>query len=66
MKTVKEWFESIKDEDVRQRALANMINPDFYAYSLSRAFFWGISYGNTDEGDDYWNEQDQKALNNEL
>lgn len=68
MKTVKEWFESIKDEDVRQRALANCM-PDLIDttdLSLDEALIRNIDFRNTPEGVDYWWEQYEKAINNQL
>lgn len=65
MKTIKEWFKSIKDEDVSQRALDNiMINAqtDSLANAIALSFNWDESY----EGFDYWKSQYEKAKNNEL
>lgn len=68
MKTVKEWFESIKDEDVRRRALANCDPNYLHCECLSLATAIGVSFawGDTDKNSDYWLEQYNKALNNEL
>lgn len=55
-KTIREWFETIKNKDVRQRAFANT-NEDRlehsaskFSYALSFAFTWA----STKEGHKYW------------
>ena len=66
MKTVKEWFESIKDEDVRQRALACYDGVCPHAVNLSHAIWIGFNWDATDEGINYWYAQMIRAEKNEL
>ena len=68
MKTVKEWFESIKDEDIRRRALANCDASELEDEepSLHEALLVGFLWGKTPEGVAYWSEQHEKAKRNEL
>lgn len=68
MKTVKEWFESIKDEDVRQKALANMLDSECNTpkTSLGNAIFGGFYWDKSKEGMNYWYAQMIRAENNEL
>jgi hypothetical protein len=55
-KTIKEWLETIKDENTRQRALANSYPElendysDSLADALSNSFVWG----NSPEGFNFW------------
>lgn len=61
-KTVKEWFETIEDNEVKEKALSNLDNPNAYPYpkevceTLSEAILNGFSWRFTAEGYEYWDE----------
>ncbi len=66
MKTIKEWFESFPDPDIRARLLANLErqphNRDAYVESFQRAlgegFQWRMSIEGRDnphDGNEFWN-----------
>ena len=48
MKTIKEWFESYPDEEVRNMLLSNMIEGNRSAISI------GFVWDETDQGQDFW------------
>lgn len=56
MKTIKQWLESIEDQEVREKALANADEVELpkiaetQRIAVSMAFVWS----NTPEGLDYW------------
>jgi hypothetical protein len=52
MKTIKEWFESVKDETIRTELLENMllVGKDTYTKSLEMAIRSGIEYLDNAEG----------------
>lgn len=67
-KTVKEWLESIKDEEVRAKALANMDgnNDNDEVHYLSTAIFKAFNWAETVEGATYWRDIFQDAHEREL
>lgn len=68
MLTIKQHLESIEDEDVREKALRNVIPymQDKEVRQLSHAIILGIDSGNTTEGFAYWqniyNQLKEKGL----
>lgn len=66
-KTIRQWFETIKDYDVKNRALLNCpsFNIDKKVENLCYALM-SFAWTDTPEGYKYWNAQYQKALNDEL
>lgn len=68
MKTIKEWFESIEDETIREKALANLINDmsEIPEKSLSEALVGSFSWTKSPEGFNYWYSVYNEAYNNNL
>lgn len=63
MKTIKEWFETIPDSKIRQKALNNLgksFDPS-EKESLREAFYYAFAWEFSPEGHDYW----QKIADNE-
>lgn len=54
--TVKKYLESIEDQDVRGRALANMDSEkeNDQVKSLEHALYWAFKFHRAPEGYDYW------------
>jgi len=55
-KTIKDWFESIKDPIIRRNALKNMKNPDQTEETLQFALACSFSWVDSPEGMDYWSD----------
>jgi len=59
-KTVKGWFKTIEDKEVKEKALKNLGNPNTYPFPddvcecLSEAILNGFSWRFTPEGYEYW------------
>jgi hypothetical protein len=64
-KTIKEWFESIEDPEIRNKALANMDEKerDRVVYSFKEAIRNGFDWQPTPEGYEYWDKISQGGLN---
>lgn len=68
MKTIKQWFESVKDEKLRKELLENMdeiyqdIKYDSFTDAMRAAFYWE----KTQQGSEYWLTVIEQALNNEI
>jgi hypothetical protein len=64
MKPILEWYKDLP-EPIRSQAIANYdpnyCNHDEEAYSLSKAFLDGFSWGGSNEGFIYWDDIDDKA-----
>jgi len=75
MKTIKEWLESIEDEEIRAKALRNLKNCEEAeahevetphgneeARSLSEALRQAFFWSGTPEDHEFWDEQCNKAM----
>lgn len=58
-KTIKEWFESVEDEDLRKKLLSNMDeeDQDNEEPSLLEAIRGSFIWNDTPEGHEYWISQ---------
>ena len=56
MKTVKEWFESVSDIDIRQKLLNNMTDPSKACKTFSLAVSFGFDWETSTEGWHYWDK----------
>lgn len=65
MKTIKEWFETIQDEEVRERALRNIKYSNEEAINLAAAIGNGFKWSYTSEGHRYWMKIRERILNGE-
>jgi hypothetical protein len=67
-KTIKEWFESIEDIEIRNRALVNMDEKDRdrKVYSFKEAIRGGFDWQPTPEGYEYWDKISQGGLNDSI
>lgn len=56
MKTIKEWFELIEDDEIKSKALINLNvnNYNIKKSSLSSAIHAAFTWANTVEGHNYW------------
>jgi hypothetical protein len=65
MKTIKEWFESIEDPQIRNRALRNLDKKDRDGKvgSLENAIRMGFDWQHSVEGYEYWDKFCDGGLN---
>jgi hypothetical protein len=56
-KTIKEWFDSIQDPEIRNKASRNLNNgvADLQVSSIKDAISSGINWESSKEGYDFWN-----------
>jgi hypothetical protein len=53
-KTIIEWFNTIEDKEVREKAIKNCKDRNEVVSTISSAIFCGFAWDETTEGEDYW------------
>lgn len=68
MKTIRQWFESVKDEKLRNELLENLFDgsSDKKVNCLSSAIFNGFMWRKASKSRKYWINIHNKAFNNEI
>jgi len=68
MKTSKQWYESVIDDDLRGKLLTNLLdkNKDEPCETLDKALFSGFNWSPTSEGFSYWNGIAYNAATNAI
>lgn len=57
MKTIKQWFETFEDAEIRKRALDNMENLEkdkLEPNNINDALDWGFCWRYSEEGHNFW------------